>query len=259
MPVRKITKSERIKIVTWMRSGAPLSEGVSLYASLPHSQRLLLVLQKNPEAYQKNMVLDICVLLGITYSKYQSIIAKHHGTKKKSADSPRAFRKKIEETRKPKKSRSFRSDWSFLSQPGCPPELKALAADKISCWERYTGNHPKLFDCSSLKECTETAHAIIKDFKENRLIYQEFEHYQKQGRILGLHPVFKHYKRFDKLRGLNVIQLVDEKKKIEHRLWRINSEIKKGDKPHLRAKRENSLKENEGELAEINRLLGING
>ena len=260
MSVRKITKSERINIVTWIRSGAPLSEGVSLYASLPHNPRLLTVLQKKPEAYEQELVLDLCMLLGITYPKFQSIIEKYHGKKIISNNAPGNITQEVErKDRQPKKSRSFRNDWPFLSQPECPPELKALAADKISCWERYTANHQKLFDCSTMEECAEVAHEIIKNYKENRLIYQELEHYQKHGAILGLHPVFKHYKRFKELRNLNVIQLIKEQERIKHRIWRKKSEIEKGDKPHLKAKRELSLKEAESELAEINRMLGVNG
>lgn len=242
----------------WIRSGAPLQQGVSLYTSVSQNTRLVAALHKNPAAYEKEMALDICDILGITYAKFQSIITKYHGTKKQPASGTGSINKKITRENRPKKRQgTFRQDWPFLSDAKCPPELKALAADKISCWERYTANHAKLFDCSSLEECSDIAHEIIKDYKENRLIYQEFEHYQKNGKILGLHPVFAHYKRFEKLRGLNVIDLVKEQERVKHRLWRINSEIEKGDKPHLREKREQSRKETEGELAEINRMLGI--
>ena len=260
MPVRKLNKKDRVRIVTWMRSGAPLSEGVSLYASVPHNPRLLAALQKNPTAFEKEMVLDLCKLLGITYPKFESIKNKYHGTKKITNDAPRDIIRKTErENRPPKKSGSFRKDWTFLSKPDCPPELKALAADKITCWQTYTRKHSELFDCGTIEECAEVAHDLLKNFKENRLIHEEFEHYEKTGKILGLHPVFNYYKRFKKLRGLNVIELVKEQERVKHRIWRINSELMKGDKPHLKAKRENSLKEAESELAEINRMLGVNG
>jgi len=241
-----------------MRSGAPLSEGVSLYASVPHNPRLLTVLQKNPEAYEKELVLDLCKLLGITYSKYETIKNKFHGTKKITVDAPRDIHQQTKrENRIPKRSGSFRKDWSFLSRPDCPPELKALAADKITSWQIYRQKHEELYDCSSIEECADVAHELIKNFKENRLIHDEFEHFEKTGKILGLHPVFNHYKRFEKLRGLNVIDLIKEQERVKHRIWRINSELEKGNKPHLKAKRENSLKEAESELAEINRMLGV--
>ncbi len=257
MPVREINKTDRIKLVTWIRSGAPLSEGVSLYASVPNNKRLLAVLQKNPAAYENELVADVCSMLGISLAKFESIKKQYHGKKIARIVTPRKVVKQVRtEDRKPKKPRSFREEWPFLSRPDCPPELKALAADKISCWERYTENHPKLFDCSSLEECSSVAYEIVKDYKENRLIWQELNHYKQHGAILGLHPVFAHYKQFKKLRGMNVIQLWKVKQNTEHRIWRIEHEIAKGDKPHLKAEREKRLENTRAELAEIKRMLG---
>ena len=263
MQIRKISdKTQRVKIVTWMRSGAPLSKGVALYASLPHNVRLLTALQKNAEAYEKEMVLDICTMLGISTVKFNSIKNQYNDTKKNAGTSRNrnVGRETQAKNRKAKRPGSFRQEWPFLSKPECPPELKALAADKISCWERYTANHKKLFDCGTLEECSEIAHQIVKDYKENRQIFEEFEHYQKNGKLLGVHPVFNHYKTFKQLRGKNVIALVTlHEKTLPHRIWRIKNEIEKGDKPHLRANREKRLHEVEGELAEVKRLLGMNG
>lgn len=259
MPVRKIDKADRVKLVTWIRSGAPLSEGVSLYASMPCNNRLLAALQKNPTGFERELVADVCELLGITLAKFESIKKQYHAEKNTgSVKAQPIVRKAKSENRIPKQSRTFRQEWPFLSRPDCPPELKALAADKISAWERYVANHPKLFDCVSLEECSEIAHQIIKDYKENRLIFEEFEHYQKTGAILGSHPVFAHYKRFKKLRGMNVVELVREQERTKHRIWRKKHEISKGDKPHLKARREKEIEQAEAELAELNRILGVN-
>ncbi len=35
----------------------------------------------------------------------------------------------------------FREDWPFLSEPDCPTELKALAADMITSWHNYVNAH----------------------------------------------------------------------------------------------------------------------
>lgn len=259
MPVRKINKTDRVKLVTWIRSGAPLSEGVSLYASMPCNTRLLAALQKNPKGFESDLVADICELLGITLAKFESIKKQYYAEKNaKSIKTRKVVKQTRTENRHPKRTGSFRNDWSFLSRPDCPPELKALAADKISAWERYTANHSKLFDCGTLDECSTIAHEIIKDYKENRLIFQEFKHYQKTGRILGEHPVFAHYKRFKRFRGMNVVELVKEQERTKHRIWRKRHEIAKGDKPHLKARREKEIEQAEGELAELNRMLGVN-
>lgn len=271
MQVRKITsKEDRVKVVDWIRSGAPLKKGVSLYASLPHDPILLSALSKNPKQNAERLIDDICMLMDITRNKFQQIINNHNGKqnptntgnkgagiKSNTGEHKRAGgqSKTIYQT-----NRSFRNEWPFLSRPECPPELKALAADKISSWERYTEAHKKLFDCSTLEECYQVAHSIIENFKENRLIYEELEYYKQHGTILGKHRIWNQYKRFEGLRGLNIIELVKlHENTLPHRIWRIESEIKKGDKPHLLGEREKRLNEVKAELAEVKRILGIHG
>lgn len=269
MSVRKITdKSDRIRVVTWIRSGAPLMDGVSLYTSLPYDANLLARLRKNPSPHAEQLYNDICELMGISRLKFQSIINQYHGQKHQQITKPddsgsqdKIKRRDPDEKRHQDKNpsgRSFRNEWPFLSEPGCPAQLKALAADKISCWERYTDAHDKLFDCSSLDECYQVAHSLIENFKENRLIYEELDFYKSHGSVLGKHPIWNQYKRFEDLRGKNVIELVRlAEKTLPHRIWRIESEIKKGDKPHLLGERERRLKEVKAELAEVRRLLGM--
>lgn len=117
-----------------------------------------------------------------------------------------------------------------------------------------------MFDCSSVEECHQVAHQLMENFKENRVIHDELEYYKQHGAILGQHPIWKQYDRFKDLREKNVIELVRlYEKTLPHRIWRIESEIKKGDKPHLLGEREQRLGEALAELAEIKRILGING
>lgn len=257
MSLRKINDPVvRAKIVKWIRAGAPLDAGILLYTTLPgHRARLALALQKNPKKFRDELIFDICELLGITRRKFEMVVKEWAGKKPVSPE------KKPERKPAPvpaNRERSFRNDWPFLSKPECPPELKSLAADKISCWERYTAAHKKLFDCGSLEDCAKVAHEVVSDFKENRLIHDEFHHYAEHGVILGKHRIFGHYQKFKDLRGKNVFDLVKLcEKTLPHKIWRIESEINKNDKPHLRADREKRLKEVKSELAEVKRLLGV--
>jgi len=250
-----------------MRSGAPVKSGVALYASLFPDQVFLSELKKDPEGNRERLYLTICDMMDITFFKFQTIVNENHEKSSKKPESGEVghgseeSKKEIEvRIRKDRNKHSFRNDWPFLSRPECPPQLKALAADKISCWERYTEAHKQLFDCSSLDECYQVAHALIENFKENRQIHEELDYYKQHGTVLGQHRIFDQYKRFDELRGKNVIELVQlYSKTLPHRIWRIESEIKKADKPHLNGEREARLKEVQGELAEVKRILGING
>jgi hypothetical protein len=101
---------------------------------------------------------------------------------------------------------------------------------------------------------------VVENYLENRLIYEELEYYGKNGSILGKHRIFDQYKKYQRLRGYNVIELVKlHEKTLPHRIWRIESEIKKGDKPHLTGERQKRLQEVQAELAEVKRLLNTNG
>ena len=54
---------------------------------------------------------------------------------------------------------------------------------------------------------------------------------------------------------MSVKELIYRQQKIMNNIWRVKSEIKKGDKPHLDIERNNRLASYEAELAEVNRLL----
>jgi hypothetical protein len=266
MPVRKITrKADRVKVVNWIRSGANLKDGLKLYSTLPYHAKIMQQLKSNPAKYEAALVADICMLMGMSVKKFRVTSSKFRVESLKLKDekiskkTPEAGNRPGENRKAEKNNnRAFRKQWPFLSRPECPTELKALAADKISCWERYTGAHKKLFDCSSIDECYNTAFELVENYKENRLIHQEFEHYMQHGVVLGLHPVFNQFKKFEHLRGLNVIELVKlHEITLPHRIWRIESELKKNNRPHLKGERENRLNEVHGELAEVKRLLGI--
>lgn len=252
-----ISKEQRVKLVSWIRQGAPIKEGVHIYASLPNKPRLMAALDRNPGKYRELLKLEICGMLGITLARFNQII-KENATKQPPSSCVQENGKeaRIEKVNPPK--RSFRAQFPFLSRPGCPPELKALSADKITAWENYTAGHEKLFDCSSLEECYQVAFDVVENYIENRLIYEELEYYGKHGNILGKHRIFDQYKKYERLRGYNVIELVKlHEKTLPHRIWRIESEIKKGDKPHLLGERQKRLQEVQSELAEVKRLLGI--
>lgn len=250
MPVRKITdKIIRTELVAWIRSGAPFHKGIALLSL--HAPEI-------KAKTQKELNQAICNLLGITESKFLTVIhqyAKENKEKRRvESKDPQTIQR--QPANRPK--RRFRQEWPFLSEPECPKELKLLAADKLTAYENYVNAHEKLFDCGDLDECLATAQEVVNNYKENRLIYQELEYYREHGKVLGKHSVFKSTKRYEHLKGLNVIELVKlAEKTLPHRIWRIENEIKKGDKPHLLPEREKRLRQAQAELAEVKRLLGV--
>lgn len=156
---------------------------------------------------------------------------------------------------RPSPVRSFRDEFPFLAQSDCPMELKALVTDKFSSYYRYRDLHSQLADCTSVVECANLSRDIIDSYLENRAIYAELEYYKQHRTILGKHPIFKHFHKMAVLRKMSIKDLVIKQQQIEHNIWRIESEIKKKDKPHLESERLARIEQKRAELAEVNRIL----
>ena len=72
---------------------------------------------------------------------------------------------------------------------------------------------------------------------------------------MGKHPVFKEMKALEKLRELGPVDLIKMEERLEHNLWRIENELKKNRKPHLRAERERRIRIKKRQLEEVRRLI----
>ena len=88
------------------------------------------------------------------------------------------------------------------------------------------------------------------------MIWDELNYYQQHHSVLGKHPIFSAFHKRKELLSLNVKQLMIRQKRLNNNIWRVQDEIKKGDKPHLELERLTRLRAYQSELAEINRLLG---
>ncbi len=68
-------------------------------------------------------------------------------------------------------------------------------------------------------------------------------------------PAFAEFRRRSELLHLPVKELVRRQQQVQNNIWRVKSELAKGDKPHLDVVRRERLAGYEKELADINRLL----
>ena len=92
----------------------------------------------------------------------------------------------------------FRSNYPFLSEDDTPIEIKGLATDAITSFEKYRTAHSKLFDevanvaepKLSDEEIYSIANGLLGDFETNREVHAELEHYGKTKEILGEHKIF---------------------------------------------------------------------
>ena len=184
------------EIRAWLRAGAEVTAGLLLFSQFSNNTRFASLVKIKPAKYRPLLIEKLCTLAGITPPSEEARPAR----------------------------RRFRDDFPFLRAPDCPPELKILAADKITA-------HERLFDCTTLDECYTTAREAIENFQENRAIFQELDYYREHGAILGKHRIFEYLRQRQQLHGLNIVELLAEQRRLRSAIWRINDEIKKGTNP----------------------------
>jgi hypothetical protein len=155
----------------------------------------------------------------------------------------------------PTPPRNLRDTYPFLSEPTCPPELKVLVSDRITLYHTYNDLYPQLRSCDSAEACASVAGRLLDAYLENRLIGKELDHYRDHGQVLGIHPVFKNMKHLRSLASMSVVQLMERKRKVEQNIWRVGSELRKGNKPHLEQERRQRLQAYKQELNQINGIL----
>ena len=150
----------------------------------------------------------------------------------------------------------LRERWPFLNDPRTPVELQALVTQRNTRWYEYSGLYSQLRSCDSVKQCADVSGRLLDAYLDSQAITREMDYYQKHGKVLGKHPMFRHFQQLARLRSSSVKELLREQQKTKDNIWRVNSEIRKGDKPHLDEKRRQKLQEYRLKLQEINNLLG---
>lgn len=211
-------------VENWLRTGAGIQEGLrllSLYKPNPYLARMV---ERHPDKYRRLLIRTL--------------------TGRDPAPTPAD-----------RPARSFREDWPFLSRPDCPPELKILAADKITAWINFAREHEKLFDCVTPEQCLEHAKNCVFYYQQNRKIFSEFAHYQDTGHVLGKHPVFGEVRRSHEMLSAGPIELMRRQHNLRAAISRLKRQMETGGRPDLDAGRAELLAAKERELAEVEKIL----
>lgn len=214
------------EIDRWICSGAEVTEGLRLLSIYAPNKWLDALVRKAPKEYSH--LLKKALLPFATEVPFSQTLTK---------------------------GGRFREDWPFLSEPDCPTELKALAADMITSWHNYVNAHEDLFKCTTPEECFEAAEKTVRNFYQNAVSRTEFQYYKEHHRILGKHPIFALTKKLDNLRRMPITELIRKRRNVQDSIWRAEREIKKGDRPDLKVSREERLSRLKMTLDEINRMI----
>lgn len=215
-------------VQTWIRAGAEVSTGLLLFSQCSKNTRLSVMVRRNPTKYRPLLIERLCTVAGIEPPRMEPM---------------------------PTNRRRFRDDFPFLRDPDCPAELKILATDKITAHERYIRAHDRLFDCTSLDDCYRTARETIENFQENRAIFAELDYYREHRTVLGKHRIFEHVQQLRALEKMGIVELIAEQRRLRSAIWRIDNEIKKGDKPHLQTEREQRRRQKARLLDEVSKRI----
>lgn len=232
-------------VVQFVKAGANLQEGIRLFAKYYGKDHPFLRLARSGSSQAHSiLVTTLCRQFNVPLSPSGESAKREGGM----SPSPRGW---------PKAGGGFRHEFPFLSSPDCPQELKILAADKLTAFHTYRSLHPKLFECNTPEEELTTVSRLVEAFIENRAIYDELQYYKKHKSILGRHRIFNEYNELKALQKLDPISLAEKRKKLQHNIWRIQSQLQENDKPHLKADRENRLAQKQRLLQEVERLITL--
>ena len=127
---------------------------------------------------------------------------------------------------------------------------------KRRAYHEYRETYSELHTAATPDECAAVARRMVNAFIENRRIWNELNYYQEHKRILGHHPIFRQFSNLKILRSMNIKDLIRREERVKKNIWRVQSEINKGDKPQLEMARKDKIRGYQAELAEIKRLLG---
>ena len=213
------------EIERWVRSGAGVQEGLRLLSVYKPNPYLAKMVERYPEKYQQLLVRT---LTGI-------------GRERVGESASRSY--------------SLREEWPFLGEPDCPPELKILAADKITAYRNFAQEHKKLYSCTTLEDCLATAKKCVFFYCQNRKIVSEFAYYKEHGTVLGRHPVFQEMNHRRELVSMGILDLERRRRNLKDSIWRLERQIRAAKRPDLDESREELLQTKKNELDEIEKMI----
>ncbi|MHC1707497.1 MAG: hypothetical protein AB9842_08245 [Bacteroidales bacterium] len=149
----------------------------------------------------------------------------------------------------------LRDEFPFLSQENCPNTLKILVADMITAYETYRKAHEKLFTAENEEEIENFARGTVENYLDNRLIWEELNHYKETGTILGEHPIFNEIDEMAEIKKLSAKDLSKKKGNIRSNISRLEKSLEKGDKPELNQERSEKIASYKRMLDVVDKLL----
>lgn len=218
------------QISQWIKDGCKPDEGLALYLRYGDNEDFKDLIKEDAKSCWWRIRFLLTSLAGIDTNAFSAQEKKEEGDR-------------------------FRMMYPFLGDRNIPPEIKALATDKISTYWRIVELHSQLFVCHKNKDCLAVAGELVDTFVEDLEIKAELDHYRDFKEVLGKHRMFKQAAAVDKIRRMSLKELFIKERQLRDNIWRINNEIAKGDKPYLEQERKKRLQDKEAELVLVLKMM----
>ena len=105
-----------------------------------------------------------------------------------------------------------------------------MIADRITAYYTYIEAHARLFNPKNSDDFSVQTKLVIDNYKSNRLIFEELNHYKTFHSILGKHPVFDWFKRAEQIRSFRTGDVVRTRANAVNVLGKLRRRIVK--EPH---------------------------
>lgn len=244
------------RILNYLRTDRSFDSGVKLYMELGPSMSFKMILNRQGFTdYNHRLLLEeLRKVAGITQDEFTAIInqkvQKHAAAE--SQPEPVTHQEVVafvgglpENIRKTIK---LREEFPFLKEKSCPEVLKILVNDMITDYEAYMQAHERLFTALTPEDFAAASADVVENYLENRIIWEELNHYKEKNEFLGQHPVFSQMVRLEEIRSMSGTELVKLQNSLQNNIAR-NRKSVADDPDHKET--ENRLKRIEEYTAEL--------
>ena len=160
----------------------------------------------------------------------------------------------------------LRTEFPFLNNKDCPEIMFVVVGKRISAYRRYQELHAKLQDIlSKTLEVTAEDQALIASETqeanaENLALWNELNHFNKTGEILGKHPLFRETVAKKEVELMTNDQLAKYRTSSATFFSKKRAALKaKNLTPEKKAEIEQSIADREYKLSLVNAKLGVDG
>ena len=183
------------EILKWLQGPRRWGEGVALYNRYGVNRMFMQMFKLRGENTQTKAMLveELRKLVGLTENDLRIMSRFASDDNEEKTTGGQATPTPTQKKHAPKVFR-FRERFPFLAKEECPDVLKVLVADAITTHDNYTNAHAELAgknDGETTKETEKLSEEVVENMIENKAIWEELEHYEKTGELLGKHPKVK--------------------------------------------------------------------